>query len=99
MNGMTDEKKLFHAVVDVINQTCEDDMAACCPETEITRDTDLKLDLGLDSIGLVVLQVNLENQFGIQFDPLEDDFDEIFYRVQDVYRYVCRKLTEGCCDD
>ena len=46
MNGMTDEKKLFHAVVDVINQTCEDDMAACCPETEITRDTDLKQGTG-----------------------------------------------------
>lgn len=49
-------------------------------------------DLKMESIHMITLQVELEDEFGIQFDPLEDDFFIIFQSVASVYEIIERKL-------
>ncbi len=89
------EERLQKDVMDVIRKTCENDVMLSTGYSMIEPETDLKLDLGFDSIALVVLQVNIEERFGIQFDPLQDDFDEIFQKAGDLYTYVRKKLEDG----
>lgn len=88
------EDELLRRIINVIRKTCESDIMIPFDNPLINPDTDLKLDLGLDSIALVVLQINIEECFGIQFDPLQDDFDEIFHKVNNVYIYVKKKLED-----
>ena len=52
-------------------------------------------DLGMESIHIVTLQVELEDTFQIEFDPLQDDFFEIFRTVASVYQTIERKLHEN----
>ena len=44
--------------------------------------------LGLDSLGLVRLQVGLEAKLNIRFDPLEVDLTEVFDTVGSLARYL-----------
>lgn len=53
------------------------------PASALLRD-----DLGLDSIDLVILQVELEDRFQIRFDPLEDDFSRLFYSIGSLCEYL-----------
>ena len=48
----------------------------------------LRDDLGLDSIDMVILQVALEDNYHIRFDPLEDDFSKLFYRIGSLCEYL-----------
>ena len=41
---------------------------------EVHLESRLREDLGMDSLNLVLLQVELESVFGFTFDPLDDDF-------------------------
>ncbi len=97
--GSTDEKQVLQAVINVIKKTCEKDVVSYCHILTIDRNTNLRLDLELDSISLVVLQINLEDVFGIQFDPLKDDFEKIFCTVESVYQFVLEGLKERSWDD
>lgn len=63
-------------------------------DTEITAETDIRADLGFDSIMLVVLQIDIEDTFHIRFDPMEDDFQLIFTTVRALCDYVQRRLEE-----
>lgn len=51
-------------------------------------------DIGYDSISKVRLQVEIEDEFGFLFDPLEDDFDEIFSTLEKLYRSVAEKVEQ-----
>lgn len=86
------QDKLLGKIIVLIKKTCENDIRIIFDDADICLETDLKLDLNMDSFALVVLQINIEECFDIQFDPLQDDFDEIFHKVKDVYMYVQKKL-------
>lgn len=61
--------------------------------SSIRGDMSLMDDLGMESLQLVTLQVELEDEFEIEFDPLEDDFYEIFQTVDTIYYTIERKLS------
>jgi len=48
----------------------------------------LRNDLGFDSIAIVSLQVSIEDEFDIRFNPLEIDFAEVFYSVSSLVNYI-----------
>ena len=48
----------------------------------------------MESLQLVLLQVELESVFGFTFDPLDDDFRKIFQTAESVYRYVKDRADE-----
>ncbi len=55
--------------------------------TKIDRCSNLRTDLKLDSINLVNLQVELEDAFDIQFNPLETDLAAVFESVDSIIHY------------
>lgn len=55
---------------------------------EITEGSRLKEDLQMDSLLLVMLQVELEDAFQFRFDSYEDDFEEIFQSVRTICDYI-----------
>lgn len=63
-------------------------------KTKITMDTDIRRDLGFDSITLVVLQIELEDEFHIRFNPAEDDLEKIFTTVQVISDYIKDMLRD-----
>ncbi len=50
----------------------------------------LRDDLGLDSIGIVNLQVSIEDEFDIRFNPLETDFATVFYSIDSVVEFISK---------
>ncbi|MEY8284158.1 acyl carrier protein [Lachnospiraceae bacterium 50-23] len=63
-------------------------------DQQITEDMGLREDIGLDSIDLVVLQVEIEDQWDIRFNPLEDDFLEIFDSINSLCEFLKLRLDE-----
>lgn len=64
-------------------------------QTELRKvplDADIRMRLGFDSIMLVILQITLEDTFHIRFDPVKDDFREIFSTVGTICSYVENSL-------
>ena len=62
-------------------------------EIDRLRDKSILLEeLGYDSITKIQLQVEIEDEFEFLFDPLEDDFDEIFSSVERLHQYVQRQV-------
>lgn len=70
------------------------DSAGAEAEKEITMDTDIKKDLGFDSIMLVVLQIQIEDTFHIRFDLVQDNFQTIFTTVRNIFNCVRKYLGE-----
>lgn len=48
----------------------------------------LREDLGMDSLALVMFQVEIEEEFRFTFDPIEDDFEKIFATCGSLYHYL-----------
>ena len=48
----------------------------------------LRDDLGMDSLTMVMLQVQIEEEFRFKFDPIEDDFERIFETFGSLYHYL-----------
>lgn len=69
------------------------DKALECETESLRGDMSLIDDLNMESLQLVTLQVELEDEFQIEFDPLEDDFYEIFKTINTVYETIERKLS------
>ena len=61
-------------------------------KAEITMDTDIRRDLGFDSIMLVVLQIELEDEFHIRFNPVKDVLENIFTTVRMISGYIQEML-------
>ena len=53
--------------------------------------TRLADDLQLDSFDLITLQVQLEENFDFEFDPLEDNFVEIFECIGKLKDFIKKK--------
>ena len=73
-------QSLFDEVVGCIQKACEGAVG------EVHLESRLREDLGMDSLNLVLLQVELESVFGFTFDPLEEDLPNC---------WVCVQLCEG----
>jgi len=54
----------------------------------------LREDLEMESLQLIELQVELETAFSITFDPIEDDFFEIFQTIGTLRGAVAKKLED-----
>jgi acyl carrier protein len=55
---------------------------------EIKPESRLREDLGMDSVSLVDLMVELESLFDIWFDPLDPQLSRAFQSVQTLARFV-----------
>ena len=55
---------------------------------------DLERDLCLDSLEMVSLQIAIEDWFGVEFDPLYDDFDQCFSTFGNLCAYVAGKAEK-----
>lgn len=64
------------------------------PLKKIGPNMRLQEDLEMESLQLVELQIELETAFSITFDPIEDDFFEIFQTIGTLYDAVAKKLED-----
>lgn len=60
--------------------------------TEISEKSRLREDLHLDSLLLVVLQVELEDEFKFRVDNYRDNIEDIFESVESVCNYVEKQI-------
>jgi acyl carrier protein len=56
--------------------------------SEFNDNTSLRDELGLDSLSIAMLYPDIEDQFCLQFSPLEDDLGEIFKTVGSLWRFI-----------
>lgn len=56
--------------------------------TEFNDCTSLRDDLGLDSLSIAMLYPDIEDEFCLQFSPLEDDLEGIFKTVGSLWRFI-----------
>lgn len=63
-----------------------------CQVEQFYANMSLTDDLDMESLQIVTLQIELEDEFNISFDPLEDDFFEIFRTIGSIYSTVKRKM-------
>ncbi len=57
-------------------------------EKDIKLDSNLRYDLKLDSLSIINLQVTIEDEFGIRFNPLETDLSEVFNTISSLIKYI-----------
>ena len=75
---MTNEDKLKKIIVDLLG----------VDETDITPGTKIQEDLGADSLDVVELVMEVEEEFDLE---IEDECAEKFFTVQDVLDYIGRE--------
>lgn len=56
----------------------------------IENNTHLENDLGMDSMEMIRLQLDIEDTYGFEFDPVEDDFDTCF----STYGVLCKCVSD-----
>lgn len=81
MNSDMEQNQIFDKVVRIIHDVLEN-------EEVVTREATLVDDLMFDSVSLLYLQVAVEDEFDIRFDPLTDDFTSIFYSVDSLCKNI-----------
>ena len=74
-------EKIKSFIVDILN----------CGEDEVTPDTDMKEDLGMDSLDAMELAMSIEENLGVTIP--EDKIGEMVY-VKDVVAYVDENPAE-----
>lgn len=74
--------EIFQRVQEIIRNCTENELP------EITINNRFDVELGFDSVEMVNLQISLEDEFDFVFDPIEDDFEQIFYSVKSVCDYL-----------
>ncbi len=60
----------------------------------IKNSSKIREDLGLDSISLVNLQILVEDEFQIKFNPVEDDITRIFNTIDSLLSFIKEKNDE-----
>jgi acyl carrier protein len=55
---------------------------------ELSDSTLLRDDLGLDSLSIAMLYPEIEDQFSLEFLPLDDDLEEIFKSIGSLWRFI-----------
>lgn len=85
---MLDKKKIEERILRIVSEQYFNSFGRDNGSIEITINTNIRKDLGFDSIMLVILQIVIEDAFGIRFDPMEDDLNNVFTTIQEISRYV-----------
>lgn len=80
------EKKILELIFYTINKS--EDMPE---DVSVDKETTL-ISLGYNSISIIHLQVEIEDEFRFMFDPIEDDFEYIFSTVGNLYDYVVHRV-------
>jgi len=60
----------------------------------ICLESNLKDDLGFDSISLVELQILIEEEFNIRFNPIETDLSEVFKTITSLIEYLEKNIEK-----
>lgn len=81
-----DREEMKQVVLGIVN----DITGASFPQ--IKEEDNLIENLKLDSINLVNLQVLLEDEFEIRFNPIEDNMTEVFETVHNLVDCIEKKL-------
>jgi len=63
-------------------------------EKDICLESNLKDDLGFDSISLVELQILIEEEFNIRFNPIETDLSEVFKTIASLIEYLEKNIEK-----
>lgn len=58
------------------------------PVETLNPETNLRSGLELDSLNMVMLQVEIEEEFRFAFDPINDDFEKIFETFGNLCGYL-----------
>jgi len=61
---------------------------------DIKEESNLRGDLRLDSISIINLQILIEDEFHIRFNPMERDLNEIFYSIPSLIAYIEEQNNE-----
>ena len=61
---------------------------------DICLESNLKNDLGFDSISLVELQILIEEEFNIRFNPIETDLSEVFKTITSLIEYLEKNIEK-----
>lgn len=80
------ERNIYEEVVTFIKTIMENRDLIIQPESRLQED------LSLESIHILMLQVTLEETFCFRFDPMEDNFRQIFASVKSVCDYVSEHM-------
>lgn len=72
-------------LLDLINQETEEFY------TTLEDDCRLEFDLCMDSLDMTSLQINIEDAFHFEFDPINDDFERCFYSFGSLCQYIAHK--------
>lgn len=62
-------------------------------EENMNSETHLLDDLAMDSISMLYLQVAIEDEFDVTFDPLEDEFEIIFSKIKNLCESINKKMV------
>lgn len=57
-------------------------------DVTVSAETQIQNELGFDSIMLIMLQIDIEDAFHIRFDPVEEDFQQVFLSVRTLTDFV-----------
>lgn len=61
------------------------------PVEALDSKVNLRTGLELDSLNMVMLQVEIEEEFRFTFDPIEDEFEKIFETFGNLCSYLEKK--------
>lgn len=86
------KKEIFNGVKEIIEYILRKDSRSS--DIPMTKDTALRENIGLDSIDLVVLQIEVEDRWNIRFDPFQDDFQKIFCSIGTLCEFLELKIGE-----
>lgn len=91
---------MFEKIRDVLSEKTGID------KEKITMDSSIVGDLNIDSIGMIDLIMELEDEYGIEFDEDEADniktiADVIDYINKNIWRneYVCKGMLNSCFNE
>lgn len=79
-------------IVEKIQQILRSNFSWITGDVELTTETRFIEDLRLDSINLVTLQVAVEDEFNLRFDPGVVDLAVVFSSVGEMARFIGGEL-------
>lgn len=81
------KEDIYLRIKDIVSNILDEDC-------DIRKDSLFVNDLGFDSVNLLYLQVAVEDEFDIRFDPILDDFSVIFKDIISLCACIEEKVGE-----
>ncbi len=80
-------------IIDRLSDILEPWVTNIDPKDAVNEETNLILDLGLDSVGILQVVLGIEQEFGIKINNLELD-SELLSKMRNMVNMIQRKLDE-----